>query len=138
MQGTDDLELVWGYRTITFTERIWIEKLAIRWFFIDVQSVKITWLRLFLSVWGHFLVLFLYKSYGKENTNGNMHFVYVSLTVVDFIIIIIIIIIIITIMIILGNSGMQGIYTYIPGQTMSLANTVLQLFWCYYSWCSYR
>jgi hypothetical protein len=23
-------------------------------------------------------------------------------------------------------------------QTMSLGNTVLQLFWCYYSWCVYR
>jgi len=23
-------------------------------------------------------------------------------------------------------------------RTMSLGNTVLQLFWCYYSWCSYR
>jgi hypothetical protein len=33
---------------------------------------------------------------------------------------------------------MQGIYTYIPGQTISLGNTVLQLFWCNYSWCVYR
>ena len=34
-------------------------------------------------------------------------------------------------------SFMQGIYTYIP-QTMSLGNTVLQIFCCYYSWCLYR
>jgi hypothetical protein len=34
---------------------------------------------------------------------------------------------------------MQGIYTYIfLRQITSLGNTVLQLFWCNYSWCSYR
>jgi hypothetical protein len=32
---------------------------------------------------------------------------------------------------------MQGIYTHIP-ETMSLRNTVLQLFWCNYSWYIYR
>ena len=48
------------------------------------------------------------------------------------------IIIIIIIIIIIGISFMQGIYTYVPEQTISLRNTVLQLFSCYYLWCSYR
>ena len=33
---------------------------------------------------------------------------------------------------------MQGIYTYIPEKNMSVGNTVLQLFYCYYSLCLYR
>ena len=45
--------------------------------------------------------------------------------------------IIIIIIIIIIISFMQGIYTYIP-ETVSLRNTVLQLFCCYYSWCLYR
>ena len=56
--------------------------------------------------------------------------------IVHFIIIIIIIIINIGIIILI--SCMQGIYTYIPETTMSLGNTLLQLFCCYYSWCLYR
>ena len=55
------------------------------------------------------------------------------------IIIIIIIIIITTTTTTTTTTFMQGIYTYIPErQTMSLGNTVLQLFCCYYSWCLYR
>ena len=41
---------------------------------------------------------------------------------------------IIIIIIILGISFMQGISLK---ETMSLGNTVLQLFWCNYSWCVY-
>jgi hypothetical protein len=33
---------------------------------------------------------------------------------------------------------MQGIYVKFLRQTMSLGNTVLQLFWCNYSRCVYR
>jgi hypothetical protein len=44
------------------------------------------------------------------------------------IMIMIIMIIIIIIIIIIGISFMQDIYTYIPEETMSLGNTVLQLF----------
>jgi choline-glycine betaine transporter len=51
----------------------------------------------------------------------------------EFIIIIIIIIIFIVVVII---SFMQGIRTYIP-ETMSLGNTLLQLFSCSCSWCLY-
>jgi hypothetical protein len=47
-------------------------------------------------------------------------------------------IIIIIIIIIFNISFMQGIYTYISEQTISLGNTLLQLFSCYYLWCSYR
>ena len=46
--------------------------------------------------------------------------------------------IIVTIISIIIISFMQGIYTCIPETTMSLGNTVLQLFSCYYSWCLYR
>ena len=33
---------------------------------------------------------------------------------------------------------MQGIYIYLPQNTMSLGNTVLQLFYSYSLWCVYR
>jgi hypothetical protein len=47
-------------------------------------------------------------------------------------------IVVIIIIIILGFSVMQGIYTYIPETNHVPRENVLQLFWCYYSWCSYR
>jgi len=47
-------------------------------------------------------------------------------------------IIIIIIIIIITISFVHGIYAYIPETNMSLGNTVLQLFCCYYSWCLYR
>jgi len=54
--------------------------------------------------------------------------------IIIIIIIIIVIIIIIIIIFFFSFSFMLGIYTYIPEKTMSLWNTVLQLFCCYYSW----
>jgi hypothetical protein len=44
---------------------------------------------------------------------------------------------IIIIIIIITISFMQGIYTYIP-ETMSLSNTMLQLFCHYCLWCPYH
>jgi hypothetical protein len=49
---------------------------------------------------------------------------------------ILIVVIIIIIIIIIIISFMRGIYTYIP-ETMSVGNTLLQLFGCYCLWCLY-
>ena len=56
----------------------------------------------------------------------------VSLSVCKMFVIIIIIIIIIIIV-----SFMQGSHTHIPGQTMSLGDTLLQLFGLCCLWCLY-